>query len=335
MEPVKLAIAGCGLITEESHLPAVLRSPVVELVGLVDRNLERAEALARRHALRVAISATLAPMLQTAEAVLVATPNHVHAEVCRECLENGVAVLVEKPFTITYAEACDLNRLAREHGAMIAVGLATRTFPVVDLMKRRLSENFFGKISSFHFEFGSSGGWAPVSGYNLDPKLSGGGVLVVSGSHFIDRMLYWFGEPSAFEYFDDSHGGVEANSKACLEFPGGLRGTLFFSKTVGLKNRFVMESERYRVEMPLSETSRITLFPRDLPGTKMTIEDPSASFKADADPFRIQLEYFARAVREKSVPLVSGEEAALSVKLCEEFYRARKPLPEPWMWFAK
>ena len=45
---------------------------------------------------------------------------------------------------------------------------------------------------------------------------------MVSGTHVIDRMLDWFGQPSRITYADDSRGGVEANCKASLEFDNEL-----------------------------------------------------------------------------------------------------------------
>jgi predicted dehydrogenase len=321
------------LITEDSHLPAALRSPLIELVALVDRNRERAESLARKHGVNLEIATELAPVLPQVEAVVVATPNFTHADLCRQALEHGLPVLVEKPFTTTYADACELNELAGRRGTFISVAFMTRHTPVVSLMKNLLKEHFFGRIDSFHFEFGTAGGWAPLSGYNLDRTLSGGGVLVVSGSHIVDRMLYWFGEPAAFRFFDDSYGGVEANCKACLQFPDGVRGTLFFSKTIDLKNRFTLKSERYRVEIPSGEAQQITLWPRRQEGVRMVLTAPTVA--PVVDPFQSQLEEFARVLRQGGSPSVDGNEGARSVKLCEQFYQRREPLDEPWMWFRE
>jgi predicted dehydrogenase len=195
-------------------------------------------------------------------------------------------------------------------------------------MRRLLDEGFFGKVTRFHFEYGTRGGWAPHTGYNLHREQSGGGVLVVSGTHYLDRMLFWFGAPRDFRYADDSHGGVEANCKAELQFDDGLAGTLFFSKTVELANRFVMETERYRVEIPWSERRRMMLWPRERPGVAMTLEGSSAA--SDEDCFQFQIEEFARVIRAGGRPSVSGEEGAHSVKLCEDFYAARTQLAEPW-----
>jgi predicted dehydrogenase len=329
MRPVRLAIIGCGRITEDFHLPAALKATGIELTALVDRDVERAGLLARMYGCRCEISATLDPVLDKVDGVLIATPNHTHVAVARAALEHGLPVLIEKPLTTIHADAVQLCELAQQKGAFISVGFMTRHYPVVRLMRRLIDEDFLGRLICFHFEHGARGGWAPHSGYNLHRDQSGGGVLVVSGTHFLDRMLFWFGAPKSFCYADDSHGGVEANCKAWMEFGSGLTGTLFFSKTIDLANRFVMETNQYRIEIPWSQQAEIKLHPRVLPGIEMTLEEPSAADHNDC--FQIQLEEFACVIREGGSPTVDGETGALSVKLCEDFYARREQLDEPWI----
>src|SRR5262249_3450318 len=106
-----------------------------------------------------------------------------------------------------------------------------------------------------------------------------------------------------------------------------LTGTLFLSKTIALANQFVMETDRYRIEVPWSQRLRIKLQARTLPGVDMELQPSSA---ADQDCFQLQLEEFARIKLQGGNPTVTGEAAALSVKLCEEFYAQRVQLEEPW-----
>jgi len=193
---VKIVIAGCGRITEQHHLPAALRSNLVDVIALVDSNSARVHAVARKYALHVPSTACLDDALEGADGVLVATPNRTHAPLAKIAIARKVPVLIEKPLACSYAEAQELCRLAEQNGTFIAVGFHTRYYPNVMLMKESIERGVLGRIRSFHYEFGTRGGWAPVSGFNLDKRQSGGGVLIDSGSHFIDRMLYWFGSPA-------------------------------------------------------------------------------------------------------------------------------------------
>jgi predicted dehydrogenase len=331
-KPVRLALVGCGMLVEGTHLPAVFRSPILELGALVDNQIARADLLKRKYGCRVKIAGVLEDVLADVDGVVIATPNYTHVPLARSAVEHGVPAFVEKPLSTTYSDAKALCDLAREKRTFVAVGFQGRHFPAVKLMKRLLTTSFFGQIRSFHFEYGSRGGWAPVSGYNLSREQSGGGVLVGTGSHFLDRIIYWFGEPERVEYSDDGYGGVEANCKGRMEYENNVTGTFFFSKTVALKNCFVLETESYRVEMSLAETTRITLFPKAMPDTKMSIEEAEAT-PADVDYYQVELEDFALAIRTGRPPAVDGLEGARSVKLSENLYACRTELKEPWGWY--
>jgi predicted dehydrogenase len=329
----KLIVVGCGAITDDFHLPAVLRSERLELAALVDRDIGRGEMLKRKYGLAVPVAGDLGEVLDGADGVIVATPNHSHGPIARLALESGCGVLVEKPLTTLASEAYALCELAEREGKVLQTGFFTRFYPVVDLVKKLLAEDFFGRIENFHFEYGTAGGWAPLSGYNLDRKQSGGGVLVVMGTHFLDRMLYWFGEAATFVYADDSYGGVEANCRMRFDFAAGFSGTVYLSKSVALRNRFTMRTEHYDVELGWGDSEKLTLYPRRWPGTRLRMD--AGKENPDADYFHDQLEDFGAALRGESRPRVGGWEGARNVALCEELYSRRTQLEEPWAWYRE
>lgn len=336
---VRLAIAGCGAITENSHLPTALATPGVVIGALVDPSIATAERLARSYALTCRIAGRLEDILGEIDGVVIATPNHTHAALIESCIDHGVAVLVEKPFTTTSADGERLSRKAEEKGVPISVGYRTRHYANVRLMKELLDTRYFGAIRGFRYEFGSAGGWAPVSGYNLSREHAGGGVLVVTGTHFLDRMLYWFGEPVEYEYWDDSYGGVEANCQARFRFRDGdqdFTGELFFSKSMALRNRFEMDTDAYRCVIPESDTTAVTLMPRSHPGIKFAVTETGTRPKPDANgSFLSQMEEFAEVVRKLRAPSVDGMFATRSIRWIEKMYGSRKQLPEPWRLFGQ
>ena len=327
----KIAIVGCGKITTSYHLPAALVSPRVQLSALVDVNVENARALAEKYKIGCQVAQDLNEVISQVDGVLIATPNHTHFPLARIALAHGKPVLIEKPMTIAYSEAIALCELAENNKSFISVGFKTRYYPSVILLKRLLEEKKFGEIYGFHYEYGTKGGWSPVSGYNINPEMSGGGVLINGGTHFIDRMLYWFGEPAALTYEDDSYGGVEANCKAVFSFEG-FTGTLFVSKTVALKNGFFLDTQKYLCELGEAQSETITLYPKDNSDLKMELSLES-SFQGEPPRhyyFQKQLEEFANAIETGGPVTVSGRFAARSVKLIETMYKTRSQLAEPW-----
>jgi predicted dehydrogenase len=174
------------------------------------------------------------------------------------------------------------------------------------------------------------GGWAPASGYNLQRNQSGGGVLVVSGTHFLDRMLYFFGWPNQFAYEDDNHGGIEANCRATVSFSNSLgefTGTIALSKTTTMIKRLTVSTERYECHLPEDDSTPLVLFSRNSPHIAQRFSYGKQTW---GDTFGLQLEDFAHAVRHGGRTKVDGRAGALCVKLVEEFYAHRASMPEPW-----
>ncbi|MBZ5580683.1 MAG: Gfo/Idh/MocA family oxidoreductase [Acidobacteriia bacterium] len=336
--PFRLAVVGCGAVTEACHLPAALKSSLVEVTALVDPALERAERLTRRFGLRSRVAARLEDVIDLADGVLIATPNHTHFDLARLVLERKLPVLVEKPLTTSYDQALELCRLAETNHTTLAVGFWTRFQPCVRLMKSLLQTGYLGAVRGFHCESGSRGGWSPVSAYNLDAKLAGGGILVVTGTHYLDRILDWFGEPEIVEFRDDSFGGPEANCFGRLRYQGAsgpFEGSFLVSKTAGLKNRFFLETERYSCEVTETEPNDIIARPHDHPDLVLRLGSSCLPRAKNADYYQLQLEDFIASARSGKPPLVDGRSGAKSVKLVADLYAHRLQLEEPWMWYRR
>ena len=331
MEAFRLGIVGCGKIAEASHIPAVLSSPNVELVAVVDSNRERLNFITRSFCLSCLTTTSCEDLRGKVDGVLLLLPNYLHQPIGCMFLQNGIHVLCEKPLSNTMKEGELLCEAADASGCVLAVGYATRFLPNVELMQRLLSQNFLGRLERFEYEYGGIGGWPSVSNYNLYRSQSGGGVLVANGSHFLDRMLSWFDTPHSFEYSDDSHGGIEANCLATFVFENGLTGMMRLSKTQTLPNRFRVYGERGSLEMDDRKQLSLTFVPQSQPDLKHEI---SATDAPQSLPqgylFQRQIEDFVCAIRTGSQPRVSGRQGLVTTSLIEQCYQRRTPIAEPW-----
>ena len=319
-EPCKVVIVGCGKIAA-SHLEAVLLSPLTELAALVDPVPARALALAERFAIEPRIAANVGEVLSAADAAIIATPNHTHATIAEQCVASHVDVLIEKPLAITAGEGQRICEAAQRSDATVAVGYVTRFRESVRLMRRLIAERHFGGIRRFAYQFGTKGGWAPLSAYNLDRRTSGGGVLVTTGTHFIDRMLFWFGYPDEAWLVDDAAGGPEANAEAHFTFREGFSGSARFSKTVAMPAGFVMETEMGLVVLKDRADATVVVRPSQRSDMEMTIVARDRA--TDGNEFVQQLEDFVRATRGERAPMVSGEQGVESLRLLEQLYKNR------------
>jgi len=104
----------------------------VRLVGVVDPNTARADAIAREFGCKS--FGSVDQMLTThseVQAASVAVPTVLHLEVARALMEAGVDVLIEKPVAATLGEADELIRVALGHKRVAQVGHLERFNPAV------------------------------------------------------------------------------------------------------------------------------------------------------------------------------------------------------------
>jgi predicted dehydrogenase len=315
-------------------MPGALASPQVAVTAIVDSSVERAGQLARDYGVPAKIAARVEDVFSDVDGVVIATPNATHRDIAVSCLNAGIPCLVEKPLATTVADADAMCAAAEKAGKVLAVGYTTRFRDEVLLLHDLLAAHEFGKIYGFHYQEGSVGGWSPVSGYIADKTASGGGVLTVVGTHFLDRMLYWFGYPDRCSLTDDSAGGPEAHCLACFQYTSWgdpFEGTLLLSKTVGLKAGLAIRAERGDIIFPMGR-SPLYFQPRSNPSLR-TILVPRGprTFSWDKNDFQLEIENFADACRGKSRPIVDGREGLRSVQLLNALYENRNPLKEAWL----
>jgi UDP-N-acetylglucosamine 3-dehydrogenase len=330
---VRLGIVGCGAIAESAHLPAVLSSPSVELTALSEVSDPRRSYIQRRFGLGPICFDDYHEVLPRVDAVVLALPNALHASVGTEFLSRGIHVLCEKPLATSSHECKQMCETAQAALAVLAVGFVTRFFPSTELTKLVIESGFLGAVQSFDYEFGTDGGWATLSGYNLSRSTSGGGVLVVSGSHFLDRMFYLFGDLDLVSYADDNHGGVEANCVA--RFEGSLRGhavqgRITLSKTHRLANRLRIIGETGTLEIGEGQSRSVTYIPTQSGLQHEISMIETARAKSEPDYFSVQLEDFVRAIQTGTSPRIDGEQGSKSVAIGERCYELAAPLEEPW-----
>jgi predicted dehydrogenase len=120
---IRAGVVGAGHMGTY-HILAFMELWDVELVGIADTNVGKAEEVARTYGIQA--FADHRELAKVVDVVTVAVPTEQHYQVARDFLEAGVHVLVEKPMTPTLEEAKELFRLARERRRVLHVGHVER-----------------------------------------------------------------------------------------------------------------------------------------------------------------------------------------------------------------
>jgi predicted dehydrogenase len=119
----------------------------VRLVGVVDSNLERADAVAREFGCRAFGSVDqLITTHSEVQAASLAVPTAQHLQVARTLMEAGVDLLIEKPLATSLAEADELLRLSRDLGRVVQVGHLERFNPAVRATLPLITQPMFFEV---------------------------------------------------------------------------------------------------------------------------------------------------------------------------------------------
>jgi predicted dehydrogenase len=156
-----IAIVGCGKIADQ-HVQAIHRIPDCRIVGLCDRELLMAKQLGERFGISECFS-DFTEMLRstTPNVVHITTSPQSHFSLAAQCLEFGSHVYLEKPFTVTAAEAESLIQLAERRNLKITAGHNLQFTGEMLEMRRLVKDGFLGGRpvhleSSFSYDLGDT-----------------------------------------------------------------------------------------------------------------------------------------------------------------------------------
>lgn len=118
----KVLIVGGGQAGAQKHVPAFQACSEVEVVGICDSDLDRARRVARDRRIAGAYSSLEEGLSRTqANIVSICTPPQTHRDLAIYAMKHGADVLLEKPFTVTLAEAQEVMETQEQTGRKFSV----------------------------------------------------------------------------------------------------------------------------------------------------------------------------------------------------------------------
>ena len=130
------------------------------------------------------------------DAVIICTPSSMHYAVCKLACEKGIHVFCEKPFTTNPGQAAELSALFEQKRLVNQVGYVYRFDPVFHQVKQLLEQDAVGKVIHVNAQFLSAtlSKPQPEKGWR-SKRENGGGCTYEMGSHVIDLLEFFFGQP--------------------------------------------------------------------------------------------------------------------------------------------
>ena len=321
------AVIGCGDVSAV-HLQAIQDLDGIDLVAVCDTDPGRVAAASERYGVpgyagHAALLASTQP-----DVVHICTPHNQHVPIALDCIDAGVAVLLEKPVAHTVAEAERLVTAAEAHpGVKTGICLQNRYNATAQAARNLLASGNLGRI------VGSSATllWhRDKEYYDRRPwrgrlRDSGGGVLINQAIHTLDLLEWLLGEVTLVHGHTDRISlqgviDVEDTAYALLDHAGGARSVFFATVANVIDAPVTIEIVTEKATLHLRGDLTVT-YPD---GRTETVAEPRPGGAGRAywgASHELLIADFHRSLADPEPFWISPREATSSLRLIHEIYR--------------
>src|SRR3984957_11626440 len=192
MESIRVGLIGYGYAGKTFHAPLILSVPGLALT--VVGSSKGDAVLATLPAVKVCSAADTA-VHPDVDLVVIASPNDSHFPLAAAALRAGKDVVIDKPFTVTLAEARSLVQIAAQHKRLLSVFHNRRWDSEILATKAILQAGVLGEVS--HYECHMDRFRPAVRRRWREDPGTGAGLWFDLGPHLIGQSLYLFGLPNS------------------------------------------------------------------------------------------------------------------------------------------
>jgi len=238
LSKIGVGLIGCGGIVLANHLPGLAFCPEAQVVALCDSNPAVLEKASRE----TGITATYSDYQQLLQhpgldAVIIATPNYLHAPISLAAIAAGKHVLCEKPIAMNYAESLTMYQAAEAAGVRHMTAFTYRFVPAMRYMTHLAKTGAVGQPWHFRANRFQDWGTRPL-GWRQVERLAGSGELGDMLSHRLDYSQILVGPISRLvastrRYLDERDGQIsdlEDWVSIIAEFENGVTGNFESTK---------------------------------------------------------------------------------------------------------
>ncbi|MBT0768551.1 Gfo/Idh/MocA family oxidoreductase [Kineosporia sp. J2-2] len=225
---LRWGVVGPGWIAGE-FVKAVRAHTAQQVVAVSSRDAGRAGAFAAEHGIGLALGSTEQLVTHPdVDVVYVATPQSEHLAIGLAAIAAGKHVLVEKPITVTAAQARELADAARAAGVLVMEAMWSRYLPQTSVIRRLLADGVLGEVRTVLADHGQSIAVDPQ--HRLYRPEMGGGALLDLGIYPVQFSSMVFGAPDTVHAVGGmTDTGVDAYSTLTLTHANQGQSTLFSS----------------------------------------------------------------------------------------------------------
>lgn len=237
---INFAVIGCGNIGKR-HIAVIDAEREANLVAICDIDETKCKELSALYG-NIPWYTNYRELLDRTDLdiVTIATPHGLHAEMSIDTAERGFHILVEKPMALNVDDCKAMIDSADKNGVKLFVVKQNRYNVPIALTKKALDYGKLGRV----FMVQCNVMWNRHDAYYADSDWRGtrnmeGGALHTQVSHFIDLLIWWFGEIVETKSIMDTLNHkieIEDCGVSAIRFESGVLGSLLWTTCVSNKN---------------------------------------------------------------------------------------------------
>jgi predicted dehydrogenase len=326
---MRVGIVGAGLQARRRGA-VLLTFPETKLVVVSAVQLDHAAPLASRLGCEAAEGWESMVEREDLDALVVATPPHLHAPISIAAMRNGKHILCEKPLARTIGEAETMVATAKETGRVLKCGFNHRHHPAIQAARRWFEEGRIGDPIFIRARYGIGGRPGYEREWRANPEVVGGGQLMEQGIHVVDMARWFLGEFAQVTAFVETTfwniKPLEDNAFALFRTATGTAASIHSSLTQW-KNLFSFElcgRDGYIAMEGLGGgygSEKVSLGKRDFvaPFTEEVVE-----FRGEDRSWHDEWQEFAAAVKERREPLGNAADGREAMRLVFAAYESAR-----------
>ena len=232
---LRWGILGAGSVARRRVMPAINAHPHCQVQALMVRDLERAAQLAAEFGAQCHYHRVDDLLADPAiDAVYISSPVDLHYQHVLAAAAQGKHVFCEKPMALTAAQCRRMTEACAEANVHLEICFVLRGWPIYHQVKSLIDQKRLGQLVQLRAHLAK---WAPrqTGEWRLDPKQSGGGILIDAGSHYLDLFRFLAGDLARIGCMGSSavfNWDVEESAFALMQFKSGAHATLSATSTV-------------------------------------------------------------------------------------------------------
>jgi UDP-N-acetylglucosamine 3-dehydrogenase len=321
--PTRVAVVGAGAMGR-NHLRVLNDLEQAALVGVADAVAATAQRAARLVGIRAYTDYRELFDSEKPDALVIAVPTVMHREVTLEAISRGIHVLVEKPIAFTVAEGQEMLSAAESAGVLLTVGHIERYNPAIIELHRRLRNAELGRVFQMH---------ARRLG-PFPPRVRDVGVVIDLATHDVDIMRFLSGSDVNRVFAETArqiHTEHEDLVSGLLRFTDGSIGVLDINWLTPTKIRELMitgERGMFHVnyltqDLYFYENNYVKSDWDTISNISGVSEGDMIRLRIDkAEPLKVELDRFIRAVRGEEVEIMPGADGLAALEIVHKIVEA-------------